>query len=139
MKLQQLHAAKDLKDLLVPVSNQLEAPKGRCERALECAVDVVESFRFLVLSRRTSSCNADDANKAVTFRFIARNKGNVPVCVQSNFEFSRKAASAHRKAACAIASGGPRRSLRCIHRVGEARRYYVASLQALAWLISFVR
>ena len=28
MKLQQLHAAEDLKDLLIPVSNQLEALKG---------------------------------------------------------------------------------------------------------------
>ncbi len=28
MKLQQLHAAEDLKDLFIPVSNQLEALKG---------------------------------------------------------------------------------------------------------------
>ena len=28
MKLQQLHAASDLKDLMIPVSNQLEALKG---------------------------------------------------------------------------------------------------------------
>ena len=28
MKLQQLHAAEDLKDLLIPVSNRLEALKG---------------------------------------------------------------------------------------------------------------
>jgi proteic killer suppression protein len=44
MKLQQLHAAEDLKDLLIPVSNQLEALKG--DRKGEHSVRVNEQWRI---------------------------------------------------------------------------------------------
>jgi toxin HigB-1 len=44
MKLQQLHAAEDLKDLSIPVSNQLEALKG--DRGGQYSIRVNKQWRI---------------------------------------------------------------------------------------------
>jgi proteic killer suppression protein len=44
MKLQQLHAAEDLEDLLIPVSNQLEVLKG--DRKGQCSIRVNKQWRI---------------------------------------------------------------------------------------------
>ena len=44
MKLQQLHAAEDLKDLMIPASNQLEALKG--DRKGEYSIRVSKQWRI---------------------------------------------------------------------------------------------
>ena len=44
MKLQQLHAAEDLKDLSIPVSNQIEALKG--DRKGQHSIRVNEQWRI---------------------------------------------------------------------------------------------
>jgi toxin HigB-1 len=44
MKLQQLHAAEDLKDLMIPASNQLEALKG--DRKGEYSIPVNKQWRI---------------------------------------------------------------------------------------------
>ena len=44
MKLQQLHAANDLKDLTIPVSNQLEALKG--DRKGEHSIRINKQWRI---------------------------------------------------------------------------------------------
>jgi toxin HigB-1 len=44
MKLQQLHAAQDLKDLSIPVSNQLEALKG--DRGGQYSIRVNKQWRI---------------------------------------------------------------------------------------------
>ena len=58
---------------------------------------------------------------------------------EESIQSVRSPASTHGKTACAIVSDDPRRSLRCIHHVGETRGHYVASSRALAWLICSVR
>ena len=57
MKLQQLHAAEDLKDLLIPVSNQLETLKG--DRKGQHSIRINDQFRVCFVWKDGNAYNVE--------------------------------------------------------------------------------